>query len=176
MLSSTCLRCASLLLPQDALTAGLEAGISTVVFGEGQAALAQEWQQLGRFEAVTRTADGRLLGAAGEQVGPSTPDGMYNDFCLRNKPVPCRDSLACLRSQHRLVTHPSRLWSALRGYWRTAADASHIVYVPFQVGRVRLLGSPEDLRAAEREAVAAQGVVLMAATDWQVNLLLMMHD
>lgn len=56
---------------QDALTAGLEAGVSTVVFEESQAPLAQEWQQLGRFEAVTRTADGRLLGADGKQVGAS---------------------------------------------------------------------------------------------------------
>lgn len=62
---------ASHLLPllQDALTAGLEAGVSTVVFAEGQAALAREWQQLGRFEALTRAADGRLLGADGMQVG-----------------------------------------------------------------------------------------------------------
>lgn len=33
---------------------------------------------------------------------------------------------------------------------------------------MRLLASPEDLRAAEREAAAAQGVVVMDATDWQV--------
>ena len=40
---------------------------------------------------------------------------------------------------------------------------------PVQVGMVRLLTSPEDLRAAEREAAAARGVVLMDATDWQVR-------
>ncbi|PRW34003.1 3-dehydroquinate synthase-like protein isoform X1 isoform A [Chlorella sorokiniana] len=88
---------------QDALTAGLEAGVNTVVFNESQTALAQEWQQLGRFEALTRTADGRLLGADGKQVG-----------------------------------------------------------------RVRLLASPEDLRAAEREAAVVQGVVVMDASDWQI--------
>lgn len=33
---------------------------------------------------------------------------------------------------------------------------------------MRLLASPEDLRAAEREAAAAQGVVVMDANDWQV--------
>lgn len=43
-----------------------------MVFNEQQAPLAKEWQQLGRFQAVTRTADGRLLDAAGTQVG-STP-------------------------------------------------------------------------------------------------------
>lgn len=83
--------------------AALEAGVSTMVFEEGQAALAKEWQQLGRFEAITRTSDGRLLDAAGSQVG-----------------------------------------------------------------RVRLLASPDDLRAAEREAAAAEGVVVMDASDWQI--------
>lgn len=54
---------------QDAFTAALESGVNSLVFGEGQAALAREWQALGRFEAITRTADGRLLDAAGTQVG-----------------------------------------------------------------------------------------------------------
>lgn len=52
---------------QDALTAGLEAGVSTVVFTEQQAPLAKEWQQLGRFEALTQK-DGLLVDAAGQQV------------------------------------------------------------------------------------------------------------
>lgn len=34
---------------------------------------------------------------------------------------------------------------------------------------MRLLASPDDLRVAEREAVTAQGVVVMDATDWQVG-------
>jgi hypothetical protein len=38
-----------------------------------------------------------------------------------------------------------------------------------QVGRVRLLTSPEDLRAAEREAAGAEGVVVMDASNWQVG-------
>jgi 3-dehydroquinate synthase class II len=53
---------------QAALTAALEAGVDTVVFEEEQAALAEEWQRLGRFQAVTRTADGRLVDGEGEQV------------------------------------------------------------------------------------------------------------
>ena len=89
---------------QDALTAALEAGVSTVVFSEEQAALAAEWQQLGRFDALTRSADGRLLDAVGTQVG-----------------------------------------------------------------RVRLLAGPDDLRAAEREAAAAAGTLVMDATDWQAR-------
>ena len=66
---------------QDALTSALEAGVGTVVFDESQASLAQEWQQLGRFEAITRTADGRLLDAGGAQVGccrlPLAPGHMH---------------------------------------------------------------------------------------------------
>ncbi|KAL4858177.1 3-dehydroquinate synthase [Chlorella vulgaris] len=89
---------------QDALTAGLEAGLDTVVFDESQAAVSNEWQQLGRFTAITRAADGRLLDAASGAV----------------------------------------------------------------VGHVRLLSSPEDLRAAEREAATVQGVVVMDASDWQI--------
>jgi hypothetical protein len=34
---------------------------------------------------------------------------------------------------------------------------------------VRLLASPDDLRAAEREAATARGVVVMDAADWQVG-------
>ncbi|KAL4436765.1 hypothetical protein ABPG75_003904 [Micractinium tetrahymenae] len=90
-------------VPQDALTAGLEAGFGTVVLDAAAAQRGQEWQQLGRFEALTRTADGALLDAAGKAVG-----------------------------------------------------------------RVRLLGCAEDLRAAEKEAAAAEGYVVMDASDWQV--------
>lgn len=61
---------------QAALTAALEAGVDTVVFEEGQAALAEEWQQLGRFQAVTCTADGRLVGVDGEQVGGASRLGV----------------------------------------------------------------------------------------------------
>lgn len=88
---------------QDTLTAALEAGIRTVVFDVSSAAQAAEWQQLGRFDAITRGSDGRLRDASGAQVG-----------------------------------------------------------------RVRTLASPEDLRAAEREAGAADGVVVMDASDWQI--------
>lgn len=40
---------------------------------------------------------------------------------------------------------------------------------PAQVGRVRRLASPDDLRAAEREAAGVQGVVVMDASDWQAS-------
>lgn len=88
---------------QDALTAGLEAGFGTVVFDAAAAQRAADWQQLGRFEALTRAVDGSLLDAAGKAVG-----------------------------------------------------------------RVRLLGCAEDLKAAEKEAAAAEGYVVMDASDWQV--------
>lgn len=90
---------------KDALTAGLEAGFGTAVFGAdaAQRGLARDWQALGRFQALTRAADGSLLDAAGSAVG-----------------------------------------------------------------RVRVLSCPEDLRAAEGEAAAAEGYVVMDAEDWQI--------
>ncbi|KAL4423284.1 hypothetical protein ABPG77_004553 [Micractinium sp. CCAP 211/92] len=56
---------------KDALTAGLEAGFSTAVFGADaeQRGRARDWQALGRFEALTRAADGSLVDAAGKAVG-----------------------------------------------------------------------------------------------------------
>lgn len=65
--------------------------MSTVVFNEGQDALAQEWQQLGRFEALTRTTDGRLLGPDGKQVGGS-PCGM---MAVERQRVVCAAFGAC---------------------------------------------------------------------------------
>ena len=136
-------------MPQDALTAGLEAGVSTIVFAEGQAALAREWQQLGRFDAVTRTADGRLLGADGTQVS------RFGGAALG-----VRDA-SWLQRQHQFQ-HLNEL---------SGSSLSN----PPQVGKVRLLASPEDLRAAEREAAAARGVVVMDASDWQVRLSIPAH-
>ena len=109
---------------QAALTAALESGVTTVVFDStpAQAQLAAEWQQLGRFDALVRTPDDRLL-----------------------------------------LLRPGG------GGGRGGGSAVGVEAGGEQVGRVRALAGPEDLRAAEREAAAQRGTVVIDASDWQVG-------
>ena len=54
---------------QDVLTTALEAGLCpSLLFPEGAAARAAEWQRLGRFTPLTRAAGGEVLDAGGAQV------------------------------------------------------------------------------------------------------------
>ena len=79
---------------QDVLTSALEAGVGTVVFDESQGTLAQEWQQLGRFEAITRTADGRLLDAGGAQVLLPAAAGACTYISMQQLPAAMSSSAA----------------------------------------------------------------------------------
>eukprot|EP00887_Chlorella_sp_A99_P008100 scaffold12.g8100.t1 len=54
----------------DVVTSALESGRPlTLLFGQGGAPLASEWQALGRFRSVFEAEGGQLVDAQGEQVG-----------------------------------------------------------------------------------------------------------
>lgn len=147
---------------QDVLTTALEAGVSPTVVWETpeQKGLVDKWQQLGRFDAVERAPDGRLLDSSGATVRPQ--------------------GLGCVPKWGAGWGLPPLVYPALLAYTirpvpPTPGGSKHswILLPPSphtQVGCFQELAGPDDLRRAEREAAAAEGVVVMDASDWQVRL------
>ena len=49
---------------QEVLTAALEAGLSTMVFDTNSAGLAEQWSQIGRFQAMEISECGDILSSS----------------------------------------------------------------------------------------------------------------
>ncbi len=56
--------------PQDVLTAALEAGLSTMVFDTKSADLAEQWSQIGRFQALRFSENGDILSSCAKVCPP----------------------------------------------------------------------------------------------------------
>ena len=59
-----------IVLRQEVLTAALEAGLSTMVFDTNSAGLAEQWSQIGRFQAVSISESGDILSSSVKVCSP----------------------------------------------------------------------------------------------------------